>query len=115
MYVCVFSDLLCYSSNRVSVLTFVSEFNGVYVCVSTSSSLLQTDSVANHPNQWFQVSMSYHLIKSGKLPASSPPSTSSSAMLPGSSEFGSGELGSPEPNPNPTVPSMDAMEEATEG
>ena len=79
--------------------------------------ILQTDSVANHPNQWFQVSVSYHLIKSGKLPAStsSPPSTSSSAVLP----VGSGEiqLGSPEPSPHPTVPtSMDAMmEEATEG
>lgn len=79
----------------------------------------QTDSVANHPNQWFQVSVSYHLIKSGKLPASSlsPPSTSSSAILPGSGS-GSGELSSPEPNTNPNPSSsadMDAMDEAFEG
>ncbi len=93
----------------------------MYVCMCVNYPILQTDSVANHPNQWFQVSVSYHLIKSGKLPAStsSPPSTSSSAVLPGSTGVGSGEieLGSPEPSPNPTVPdSMDAMmEDATEG
>lgn len=41
--------------------------------------ILQTDAVANHPNQWFQASVNYHKLKSGKSLDDGAPATAATA------------------------------------
>lgn len=44
---------------------------------------VQSDAVANHPNLWFQTSVNYHKLKSGKSISTNTASTEGSAATSG--------------------------------
>ncbi len=59
-------DLKIVSFVRHYIIIVCGEAKKNEVLMSGVSLLLQSDSVANHPNQWFQASINYHKLKSGK-------------------------------------------------